>query len=113
MHPRLIPPSLALAAVLAAGGVQSQQAMVSVDLSDVAGQLARHNGLDESLVPLSMLVPTEVAAKVCGAPPGGQAFAAGGCKAASNSTELEALVKERMQADEQPPAALPLSSPAD
>lgn len=113
MNPRHIPPSLAIAAVLATGNVQSQQAMVSVDLSEVASLLARHNGLDESLVPLSMLLPREVAARVCRASTDAQAFAAGNCKAASNSAELGALVKERMQADEQPPAALPLRPSAD
>jgi len=103
--------SLAIAASLAAGAVQSRQAMVSVDLSEVASQLAQRNSLDESLMPLSILVPREVAAKVCGSirP---RTLTAAGCTASSSSTELGELVKGRMKADEFPPTTPPTRQPA-
>lgn len=108
MHLRNAPSSLAMAACLATSAAQSQQALVSVDLSDVSGQLAQRNGLDESLMPLSMLVPADVASRVCGMPVGSLALTAAGCRASSSSVELDELVKERMKADE-PPPALPAS----
>ncbi|WBY02696.1 hypothetical protein PE066_03915 [Ramlibacter tataouinensis] len=106
-------PSLATAAALLACAVQSQPAMVSVDLSEVASQLAQRNSLDESLMPLSILVPPEVAARVCGMAAGARALMAAGCTAASSSTELDRLVKARMDADELPPTPPPRRPPDD
>lgn len=107
MNLRSILPSLAAAACLAAGAAPPRPAMVSVDLSKVASELAEHHRLDESLMPLSILVPREVAAKVCGLPAGRPALTAVSCTASTSSKELGELVKGRMKADEPPPTASP------
>jgi hypothetical protein len=93
------------AAVPLAGG-QPSQPQVSVDLTDVASALAARLRLDESQVPLSMLVPREVAAEACGVP--ASRLPSDGCKARAASTQFEALLVNRMRADEVPAEAPPI-----
>lgn len=97
---------LSLAASVGAMDAQAQaQRMVSVDLVRVSADIAQRKGLDESLMPLSILVPAQMASQVCGISP--QALAArgqgAGCEAEVTSAELDDLVSSRMRADAAPP----------
>jgi hypothetical protein len=78
---------------------------VSVDLSAIAPSMAKRMNLDESRMPLSLLVPAKVASEACGLaipslPPEG-------CMAGADSRELDRLLAARMHADAPPPEAPP------
>ncbi len=82
-----------------------QPVLVSVDLTRVSAQIANRHGLDESLMPLSILVPAEVAARSCGGEGSvsTRQMSAPGCVVSTPSPELEAVVVQRMKADAPPP----------
>lgn len=98
---------LAAASLAGAPSVRAQASgLVSVDLSEVTAAIAQQNKLDESLMPLSIQVPAEVAAAVCGvsleamvqqARRGGE-----GCVARQPTPELGRAVADRMKTDEEP-----------
>jgi len=96
--------SLLLMATAAAPAHAQSSGLVSVDLREVAPAIAQRSGLDESMMPLSIQVPPEVAATACGVAPASMAQQATrggeGCTARTSTPELERVVTQRMKADE-------------
>ena len=104
------------ATVSAAGLVFAMQAqaqmqtsgLVSVELTEVHTTMAERLKVDEAKIPMSIQVPPQVAAEVCGVAPGAPsaqvARAGDGCMARRSSPDLDKLITSRMQADD--PAVL-------
>lgn len=82
--------------------------LVSVELTEVSSPLAERLKVDEAKIPMSIQVPPQVAAEVCGISPGAPsphvARAGDGCMARRSSPALDKLISSRMQADD--PAVL-------
>lgn len=76
---------------------------VSVDLVAIAPSMAKRMNIDESRMPLSLLVPASVASKACGLAM--SSLPAAGCRAGVDSPELDRLLAARMRADAPPPEA--------
>lgn len=101
LHVVIAAASLLLAT--AAGAQQPQQAeptradTISVDLTQVSGDIARRIGVDEANMPMSMQLPPDQAAQVCGS------AHRNSCTATRSSSTLDQLVGARMKADEAPP----------
>ncbi|MBK0393973.1 hypothetical protein [Ramlibacter algicola] len=70
---------------------------VSVDLSRLAPAMAQRMNLDESRMPLSLLVPAAVAAEACAVPVA--RIAPAGCQASVHSGALDRVLAARMEAD--------------
>ena len=101
---------------LAAAGACAQvprpggPAQISVDLTDVAPALAERLKLDGSRIPLSMLVPADVAAEACSVPL--PSLSPKGCRAVAGSARLDQLLLTRLLIDEPPPeSATPPGAP--
>jgi len=101
---------LVLAPLLAACSmavVHAQRSdLVSVELTDVSGVVAQRIGVDESVMPMSILVAPDVAASVCEVRPAGPGSAqrnSASCKATRSSPELDRIIGARMKMDEPPP----------
>ena len=99
------------AVLIGAAPVHAQQqtsGMVSVELTEVSATIADRLKVDEAKMPMSIQVPPQVAAEVCGVAPGApspQAAPRGdGCMARRSSTQLDKMIMGRMQADD--PAAM-------
>ena len=82
--------------------------LVSVELTEVHTTMAERLKVDEAKIPMSIQVPPQVAAEVCGVSPGAPspqvARAGDGCMARRSSPDLDKLITSRMQADD--PAVL-------
>lgn len=92
-----------LAMAVAAPSQAAPVLEVSVDLLAIAPSMAKRMNLDESRMPLSLLVPARVASQACelavsSLPPAG-------CKAGVDTPELDRLLAARMHADAPPPEA--------
>lgn len=86
-----------------AGAQQAQQPeptrspTISVDLTQVSADIAQRLGVDEANMPMSMQLPPDQAAQVCGS------AERNSCTATRSSSALDQLVGSRMKADETPP----------
>ncbi len=82
--------------------------LISVELTEVHTTMAERLKVDEAKIPMSIQVPPQVAAEVCGVSPGAAspqvARAGDGCMARRSSPDLDKLITSRMQADD--PAVL-------
>lgn len=82
--------------------------LVSVELTEVSTSMAERLRVDEAKIPMSIQVPPQVAAEVCGVAPGAPsphvARAGDGCIARRSTPALDKLITSRMQADD--PAVL-------
>jgi hypothetical protein len=103
----------ASAAVLILVAMQAQaqtqtSGLVSVELTEVHTTMAERLKVDEAKIPMSIQVPPQVAADVCGVSPGAPsaqvARAGDGCMARRSSPDLDKLITSRMRADD--PAVL-------
>jgi hypothetical protein len=91
--------------VFAAAAAQAQTSgLVSVELTHVSASLAERLKIDEARIPMSMQVPPDVAAQVCGIAPGAPsphtAPRGDGCMARQSTPELDKLLTARMKADD-------------
>ena len=82
--------------------------LVSVELTEVHTTMAERLKVDEAKIPMSIQVPPQVAADVCGIAPGAPspqvARPGDGCMARRSSPDLDKLITSRMKADD--PAVL-------
>jgi hypothetical protein len=102
--------STTLAAVGAATLFASQfvlaqrSGLVDVDIKNVANNIAQNLKMDASHIPLTVLVPVDVAANVCGVAANvlGQQVASGAatCTATSTSTALNEAVQTQVKKDQ-------------
>ena len=95
-------PTVATAAVFAGAAFAAAQGppardAVSVDLSHLAAAMAQRMNLDESRMPLSLLVPAKVASEACAVPL--HRITPAGCEATVPTGALDRLLAARMQAD--------------
>ena len=78
--------------------------LVSVELTEVHTTMAERLKVDEAKIPMSIQVPPQVAAEVCGISPGAPsphvARAGDGCMARRSTPALDKLITSRMQADD-------------
>lgn len=78
--------------------------LVSVELTQVSTSIAERLQVDEARIPMSMQVPPDVAAQVCGVAPGAATPHAAprgdGCLARQSTPELDRLLTARMKADD-------------
>jgi hypothetical protein len=93
------------AALIAAMPVHAQTSgLVSVELTEVHTTMAERLRVDEAKIPMSIQVPPQVAAEVCGVAPGAPspqvARAGDGCMARRSSPDLDKLITSRMRADD-------------
>jgi hypothetical protein len=97
--------SKTLAAVLGlavlSGGAFAQNGLISVDVSNVANNIAKNISVDVSQIPVTVQAPIGIAATVCGVAanvlgtqaPSGNAQ----CTATSTSTALDNLVQNQLK----------------
>ncbi len=97
--------STTLAAVLGlamlSGGAFAQNGLISVDVSNVANNIAKNISVDVSQIPVTVQAPIGIAATVCGVAanvlgtqaPSGNAQ----CTATSTSTALDNLVQNQLK----------------
>jgi hypothetical protein len=80
-----------------------QPALVNVDIKNVADNIARNIKADVSQIPLSIQVPVDVAATVCGVAAqvlGPQAASGSAqCAATSTSAALDRLVQDKVKSN--------------
>lgn len=78
--------------------------LVSVELTEVSNTMAERLKVDEARIPMSIQVPPQVAADVCGVSPGApsahRAREGDGCMARRSSPDLDRLITSRMRADD-------------
>ena len=78
--------------------------LVDVDIKNVINDIAQNSKLDVSRVPLTVLVPVEIAANVCEIPANvlGQQVARGAatCTATRTSTALNEMVQKQVKTDQ-------------
>lgn len=90
--------------------------LVSIELTQVSASMAERLRVDEARIPMSIMVPPELAAEVCGITPGAPspqvARRGDGCMARRSSPDLDRLITTRMAADEPPPTATMGNAPA-
>ena len=99
--------TVSVAALVFATQAQAQaqtSGLVSVELTDVHTTMAERLKVDEAKIPMSIQVPPQVAADVCGVAPGAPspqvARPGDGCMARRSSPDLDKLITSRMQADD-------------
>ena len=106
-------PGFAAAAVFAGAAFAAAQAgpardAVSVDISGLAAAMAQRMNLDESKMPLSLMVSAEVASEACAVPI--HRITPAGCEATVPTGALDRLLAARMEANA--PLPEPPSRPA-
>src|SRR5688500_5922800 len=88
--------SAGVVSVLGATAHAQTSGMVSVELTQVSASLAERLKVDEARIPMSMQVPPDVAAQVCGVAPGAPspqvAPRGDGCMARQSTPELDRLL---------------------
>jgi uncharacterized membrane protein (Fun14 family) len=97
--------SKTLAAVLGlamlSGGAFAQNGLISVDVSNVANNIAKNINVDVSNIPVTVQAPIGIAATVCGVAANvlGTTRNAGNasCTATSTSTALDSLVQSQLK----------------
>jgi len=98
----------ALAFAMQAQAQAQTSGLVSVELTEVHTTMAERLKVDEAKIPMSIQVPPQVAAEVCGVAPGAPsptvARPGDGCMARRSSPDLDKLITSRMRADD--PAVL-------
>lgn len=109
MNRAMLAATVSAAALAVAMQAQAQTSgLVSVELTEVHTTMAERLKVDEAKIPMSIQVPPQVAAEVCGVAPGAPsptvARAGDGCMARRSSPDLDKLITSRMQADD--PAVL-------
>ena len=109
MNRAMLAATVSAAALAFAMQAQAQTSgLVSVELTEVHTTMAERLKVDEAKIPMSIQVPPQVAAEVCGVAPGAPsptvARAGDGCMARRSSPDLDKLITSRMQADD--PAVL-------
>ena len=95
-------PAFAAATVVAGAMFAAAQAppapdAVSVDISGLAAAMAQRMNLDESKIPLSLMVPAKVASEACAVPV--HRITPAGCEATVHSGALDRLLAARMEAN--------------
>lgn len=91
----------ALGLAFAASGAFAQGGLISVDVSNVANNIAKNISVDVSQIPVTVQAPIGIAATVCGVAanvlgtqaPSGNAS----CTATSTSTALDMLVQNQLK----------------
>ncbi len=95
--------ALGSAALVGTAGAVAE--LVSVDISNVANNIAKNINVDVSQIPLTIQVPVDVAANVCGIAANvlGQQVAsgAGRCTAQSTSSALNDIVQQKVKSNAQ------------
>ena len=104
-------PSTTLAAIGAAilfgspFALAQKSGLVDVDIKNVLNDIAQNSKLDVSRIPLTVLVPVDLASSVCGIPAEvlGQQVARGAatCTATRTSTALNETVQKQVKTDQQ------------
>ena len=97
--------SIAAAAVIglafASSGAFAQGSLISVDVSNVANNIAKNISVDVSQIPVTVQAPIGIAATVCGVAAnvlGSQAPSGNAnCTATSTSTALDMLVQNQLK----------------
>jgi hypothetical protein len=81
-----------------------QSGLVDVDIKNMANNIAQNLKVDATQIPLTVLVPVDVAANVCGVAANvlGQQVASGAatCTATSTSTALNEAVQKQVKQDQ-------------
>ncbi|HYF21245.1 MAG TPA: hypothetical protein VEA40_25505 [Ramlibacter sp.] len=88
--------AVSLAALACTAALAQNPPTVSVDLTKVSGAVAQRIQMDESNMPMSLQVPPEVAAEVCGP----QAARSAACVARESSPALDRMIATRMREDD-------------
>jgi hypothetical protein len=111
MNRAMLAATVSAAALTVAMQAQAQtqtSGLVSVELTEVHTTMAERLKVDEAKIPMSIQVPPQVAADVCGVAPGAPspqvARAGDGCMARRSTPDLDKLITSRMKADD--PAVL-------
>ena len=109
MYRATLAAAVSAAALVFAMQAQAQTSgLVSVELTEVSTTMAERLKVDEARIPMSIQVPPQVAAEVCGVSPGApsahRAREGDGCMARRSSPDLDKLITSRMRADD--PAVL-------
>lgn len=88
-------------ASLVCGPVFAQGTLISVDISNVANNIAKDLSVNVSQIPVTVQVPVDVAANVCGVAAnvlGTQAASgSGSCTAKTTSTALDTIVQGQLK----------------
>ena len=107
MNRAVLAAAVSAAALMFAMQVQAQvqtSGLVSVELTEVSNNMAERLKVDEARIPMSIQVPPQVAAEVCGVAPGApsahRAREGDGCMARRSSPDLDKLITSRMRADD-------------
>ncbi|WP_156385564.1 hypothetical protein [Ramlibacter sp. Leaf400] len=95
----------AAAALISSTPVFAQTSgLVSIELTEVSSNMAERLKVDEAKIPMSIMVPPEVAAEACGVSPGAPspqvARRGDGCMARKSTPFLDKLITSRMEADD-------------
>ena len=89
---------------LAASPADGPPRVASVAISNIVNEIARNTSIDSSRIPLSVQVPMDVAAAVCGLSPGVLTRQAetgmAQCTAQRTSSDLEDIVRQRVRDNE-------------
>lgn len=90
-----------LGLAMASGGAFAQNGLISVDVSNVANNIAKNISVDVSQIPVTVQAPIGIAATVCGVAANvlGTQAASGNaqCAATSTSTALDNLVQNQLK----------------
>ena len=104
---RLLPLPAAIGAAILFGSplaLAQKSGLVDVDIKNVINEIAQNSKLDVSRIPLSVLVPVDVAAPVCGIPANvlAQQVARGAatCTATGTSAALNETVQTQVKKDQ-------------
>lgn len=96
--------AIGAATLFASPSVLAQQSgLVDVDIKNVVNNIAQDLKMDATQIPLTLLVPVDVAANVCGVPANvlGQQLARGAatCTATGTSVALNEAVQKQVKKD--------------
>lgn len=93
MKAKILAAAFGLSAFMASGAFAAGS-LISVDVSNVANNIAKNINVNVSQVPVNVQVPVDVAANVCGVAVTalGEATNVTSCKATSTSTALDQAV---------------------
>jgi hypothetical protein len=93
MKAKYLAAALGISAMMA-GGAFAQGSLIEVNVSNVANNIAKNISVDVSQVPVTVKVPVDVAATVCGVAVTalGEATNTTSCKATTTSTALDSAV---------------------
>jgi hypothetical protein len=97
MKAKVFAAALGASAFLASGAFAAS--LITVDVSNVANNIAKNLSVDVSQIPVTVQVPVDVAANVCNVAVSvlGTSGSGGTCKAVSDSTALDQAVQAAMK----------------